>query len=85
MSNGKLVIKRKFKDDEDSDYFVMKEQLQGEYKGIFYGDNNEQKYYEHGAHFLYKDLYRRLEKVSKQLSPSRRGEVSGNIGKLNYK
>ena len=84
MSNGKLVIKKKVK-DEDSDFLDIKEQLQGEYKGIFYGDNNEQKYYEHGAHFLYKDLCRKLEKVSKQLSPSRRGEVSGNIGKLNYK
>ena len=27
-----------------------------EYKGIYYGDTNEQKSYEGGAHFRYSDL-----------------------------
>ena len=34
-----------------------------EYKGIYYGDTNEQKFYEGGAHFKYSDLYKILEKL----------------------
>ena len=34
-----------------------------EYKGIYYGDTNEQKFYEGGAHFKYSDLYKFLEKL----------------------
>ena len=34
-----------------------------EYKGIYYGDDTEQKFYEGGAHFKYSDLYKILEKL----------------------
>ena len=34
-----------------------------EYKGIYYGDDNEQKFYEGGAHFKYKSLYQILELI----------------------
>lgn len=35
-----------------------------EYKGIYYNnDDKEQKYYEGGAHFKYKDLYIILENI----------------------
>ena len=34
-----------------------------EYKGIYYGDTNEQKFYEGEAHFKYSDLYKILEKL----------------------
>ena len=37
-----------------------------EYKGIYYGDTNEQKFYEGGAHFSYIDLYNCLEKLCKK-------------------
>lgn len=37
-----------------------------EYKGIFYNDNSEKKYYEGGAHFKYKDLVRELTFIKKQ-------------------
>ena len=37
-----------------------------EYKGIFYNDNSEKKYYEAGAHFRYKDLVRELTFIKKQ-------------------
>ena len=37
-----------------------------EYKGIYYGDSTEPKFFEGGAHFKYKDLYRCLEKIYKQ-------------------
>jgi hypothetical protein len=36
-----------------------------DYKGIFYNDNSEKKQYEGGAHFSYKDLYKRLSEISK--------------------
>ena len=32
-----------------------------EYKGIYYGDNKIQKFYEYGAHFKYSELYKKLE------------------------
>ena len=39
-----------------------------DYKGIFYNENEEeeQKYYEGGAHFKYKDLYHLLEELVKK-------------------
>jgi hypothetical protein len=40
-----------------------------EYKGIYYGDTNEQCFYEGGAHFKYIELYRRLEMLYRQQVP----------------
>ena len=40
-----------------------------EYKGIYYGDTNEQNFYEGGAHFKYIELYRRLEMLYRQQVP----------------
>jgi hypothetical protein len=34
-----------------------------EYKGIYYGDDTEQKFYEGGAHFKYIELYKKLELI----------------------
>lgn len=34
-----------------------------EYKGIYYGDDSEKKYFEGGAHFKYIKLYQRLEQL----------------------
>lgn len=36
---------------------------QAEFKGIYYNESKEQKYFEGGAHFRYKDLYHILEKM----------------------
>src|SRR5690606_24712617 len=44
------------------------------YKGEYYNDDNETKYYEGGAHFKYRDLCNRLEAVIRTLSPSRRSK-----------
>ena len=33
------------------------------YKGIFYKQETEKKYYEGGAHFKYSDLVRELQKI----------------------
>ena len=37
-----------------------------EYKGIYYGDESERKYFEGGAHFKYIKLYRILEEIAKE-------------------
>ena len=37
-----------------------------EYKGIYYGDESERKYFEGGAHFQYIKLYKILEKISRE-------------------
>ena len=37
-----------------------------EYKGIFYNESEEFHYYEGGAHFPYKDLVKRLEKLKSE-------------------
>jgi hypothetical protein len=36
------------------------------YKGQYYNDEKEEKYYEGGAHFQYHDLYYKLEKIAKK-------------------
>jgi len=36
------------------------------YKGIFYNDEKEKKYYEFGAHFKYKELVFELNKLIKE-------------------
>ena len=43
-----------------------------EYKGIYYGEEKEQKFYEGGAHFKYESLYRILEFLASQQSTSSR-------------
>ena len=35
-----------------------------DYKGIYYNDDNKQRYFEGGAHFKYIHLYKKLEKLS---------------------
>ena len=37
-----------------------------DYKGIFYEDNSERKYYEGGAHFSYSDLVYELNQLIKE-------------------
>ncbi len=45
------------------------ESLKGnDYKGIFYNDTSEKKYYEGGAHFNYKELCKRLNHIAQGLS-----------------
>lgn len=45
------------------------------YKGIYFGGDNEQTYFEAGAHFRYKDLCAKLEKLVLSLTPDRRGKT----------
>ena len=37
-----------------------------EYKGIYYNDVAQQQFFEGGAHFKYKELYKVLEEISKK-------------------
>ena len=37
-----------------------------EYKGIYYGDESERKFFEGGAHFQYIKLYKVLDKIAKE-------------------
>ena len=37
-----------------------------EYKGIYYGEDSDRKYFEGGAHFKYLHLYKILDKLSKE-------------------
>ena len=36
------------------------------YKGIYYGDSNQQKFYEYGAHFKYIELFKILDILEKK-------------------
>jgi hypothetical protein len=45
-----------------------------EYKGIYYGDEEEEHYYEGGAHFKYIKLYKILEKLSKERNQKEKEE-----------
>ena len=45
-----------------------------DFKGMYFNDNHEQKYYEAGSHFRYRDLCSRLEKIVLSLTPERRGK-----------
>ena len=62
-----------------------------EYKGIYYGDETEQNYYEGGAHFKYSKLYNILEKIAKERNEKERKQEllyvnkSNNLNKSNNK
>ena len=60
-----------------------------EYKGIYYGDETEQKFYEGGAHFKYSRLYRILEKIARERNAKEKKQEllyvhkSNNLNKSN--
>ena len=62
-----------------------------EYKGIYYGDETEQNYYEGGAHFKYIKLYKILEKLAKERNTKEKKQnmlyvhKSNNLNKSNNK
>lgn len=45
-----------------------------DFKGIYYGDSTEKKYYEGGAHFKYNDLYKALSLLCKSKSICKKRE-----------
>lgn len=56
-----------------------------DYKGVYYQDDNEQKYYEGGAHFKYSDLCKILEILFKEQQTKIKANelLSKNIRKIN--
>ena len=55
-----------------------------EYKGIYYGEESERKFYECGAHFKYIHLYKILEKLSKEQKLKNQREKSIQKDKINH-
>ena len=73
------MLKGKIEKHKDSEDAMVEDENAGNYKGVFFGDDTEQKYYEHGAHFDFKDLCKRLEFKLRSLSPSRKGSQNDNL------
>ena len=71
---AKLILSNKIEANQDSEDAMAEDDQIENYKGVFYGEETEQKYYEAGAHFSYKGLCRILESVIRTLSPSRRAK-----------
>jgi hypothetical protein len=55
-----------------------------EYKGYFYGNDQEKDYYEGGAHFSYQQLVLRLQKLQKEIKSSNQSENINSIYTNNY-
>ena len=49
------------------------------YKGIYYNDDKEQQYYEGGAHFKYKELYKILEELAKKMNSKKIPKKNKNV------
>jgi hypothetical protein len=59
MAKANFILSHKIvRNDDPEDAMAEDNPLQ--YKGVFYGNDSDQKYYQGGAHFDYKDLCRRL-------------------------
>ena len=55
-----------------------------EYKGIYYGEESDRKFFEGGAHFKYIHLYKILEKLSKEQKQKNQREKSIQKDKINH-
>ena len=55
-----------------------------EYKGYFYGNDEEKDYYEGGAHFSYQQLVMKLRKLQKEMKLSEQDENVNSIYSNNY-
>ncbi len=71
---AKLLVNNNLANNQDEEDGIADKQDALNYKGIFYKEETEQRYFEGGAHFQFKDLCRRLEKLFYALSTDRRGE-----------
>ena len=54
---------------------IKNENNMDNFKGIYFNDNYEQNYFENGAHFKYREMCGKLEKLVLTLSPGRRGKT----------
>lgn len=72
---AKLILSNKIEANQDSEDAMANDDQLNNYKGVFFGEETDQKYYEAGAHFSYKILCRILENLTKILSPSRKAKT----------
>ena len=50
-----------------------------EYKGIYYNNDSEHQYYEGGAHFKYKELFKVLEEIAKKANSKKIPKISKQV------
>ncbi len=62
MAKANFVLSKKVVKNDDPDGMVSNQNAHN-YKGFFFGDTSEQKYYQGGAHFEYNDLCTRLNNI----------------------
>ena len=59
------------KDENDSIFNMNQNDIN--YKGIYFEEESDQRYFEGGAHFAHMNLCQKLEDIIITLSPDRRG------------
>lgn len=74
---NKLEIPTNLINSDDSEEDLANDEINN-FKGIFYNDEEEKQFYEAGAHFSYNFLFKALEKIYYELSPSRQGDYNGD-------
>ena len=67
MAKNNFKLPNMLPNNQDHDDEIADDNV-ANYKGVFFGDETEQIYYEFGAHFEFKDLCKRLEKLTLILS-----------------
>lgn len=71
MADVGIVIPQNIKNRIEEDTDLKDNDKAINYKGQYFQDDTEKKYYEAGAHFSYSDLFRRLTDLKSKLSPDR--------------
>lgn len=72
---SKLKLADKIIRNQEPDECLADYNQGNNYKGIYFGDDSEKRYFESGAHFGYRDLFKRLSDLTKKLTPSRVGSA----------
>lgn len=76
MSNkAKLLVSNNLAVNQQEDDEFKENQDVINYKGVFYNEDTVNHYYEGGAHFQFKNLCRRLEKLFFAISSDRKGDT----------
>ena len=62
-SLAKIISKKQKEINKNINHNLENENNMDNFKGIYYNDNNEQNYFENGAHFKYREMCGKLEKL----------------------
>lgn len=82
MAKSNFIYSNKILKNRDSEEVIANENPIN-YKGIFYGDDTEQMYYEGGAHFQYKDICKRLNNVLLVINQTNKEDNKQSITRKN--